>query len=136
MAKICQKSDIIPHSNYIYKIANNGERITMSSIIFAENQNSTGGQLSSFHENVIQFIENYNDPLDEEKQFFLSIRNELKNDPNYRNKYVAILNKKIVGSGDNGAELAIRLYKKHGYIPIFIEKVDEDIIYTNSPKIK
>jgi len=76
-----------------------------------------------------------NEPLGEEREYFKSIREELKKDPKHIDQYVAILKKEKIGFGSNGAELAIKMYKKYGYIPILIEKINEDVIYTSSPRI-
>ena len=101
-----------------------------------KNENNTGGQLSSFYEQIVEIVIDNDEPLNEEKEFLETIREQLKKDPVYQNKYVAILNKKIIGTDDNGPDLAIRMYKEHGYVPILVEKVDEDIIYTTSPNLE
>ena len=75
------------------------------------------------------------DPLQLEKAYFETIKSQLINDPNLKNKFVAILRSQIIGNGDNGAELAVAMYKDHGYIPILIRKVNEDLKYTTSPRI-
>ena len=76
------------------------------------------------------------DPLLSEEEHFLSIRSDLMKDPELKDEYVAILNHKVIGHDPNGAELALKMYREHGYIPILIEKVSEDIKYTSSPQIE
>lgn len=100
-------------------------------MIQVHTQGITGGQYY-YSEYVAGLVENSDNRLAEEKKYFESIRDNLKNDPNLRDKYVAVLNKQVIGSGDNGADLAISMYKKHGYVPIFVEKVDEDVICVSS----
>ena len=75
-------------------------------------------------------------PLQKERRHFESIRSELRKDQKYNEQYVAILDNKIIGYGKNGAKLAIQMYEKHGYVPILIEKINEDIKYTTSPRVE
>lgn len=108
----------------------------MITTLVSQNELVTSGIDSTYVENTFLLSDISNEPLREEQEYFESIRNQLKKDLTDQNKYVAILNKKIIGTGDNGPELAIRMYKEHGYVPILVEKVDEDIIYTASPNLE
>lgn len=74
------------------------------------------------------------DPLQLAKSYFEAKRTQLENDPNLKNKFVAILNGAIIGSGDDGATLAIEMYKIHGYVPILIRKIGEELKYNTSPR--
>jgi len=108
----------------------------MISNLVSQNEFDTSGVDSTYVENTFLLSDVSNEPLSEEQEYFESIREQLKKDPTYQNKYVAILNKKIIGIGDNSPELAIRMYKKHGYVPILVKNVDEDTIYTTSPNLE
>jgi len=102
-----------------------------------EQQSATWGPDSRYEYGVIEetsIIEV--DPLLSEEEYFLSVRSDLMKDPDLKDGYVAILNDKVIGHGPNGAELALKMYREHGYVPILIEKVSEDIKYTSSPRIE
>jgi len=68
-----------------------------------------------------------------EKSLFAKKKKQLMNDPNYKGKFVAVLNSKIVDSDSDEPALLKRIYEKHGYISVLIEKIDEEIEYTTSP---
>lgn len=55
----------------------------------------------------------------------------------YQNKYIAILNNKVVGSDKDFSNLAGRVYKKFGYQTIYIPFVSEQkiIVKIPSPRI-
>lgn len=55
----------------------------------------------------------------------------------YKNKYIAILNNKVVGSDKDFSRLAERIYKKFGYQTIYIPFVSEQkrIVKIPSPRI-
>ena len=74
------------------------------------------------------------DPLQLEKSYFEAKRTQLENDPNLKNKFIAILSGTIIGSGDDSTALAIEMYKIHGYIPILIRKIGEEPKYNTSPR--
>jgi hypothetical protein len=44
----------------------------------------------------------------------------------YRNRYVAIHDEKVVGSGDNIVEVAKKAYKEFGYQPIYVDLVTDE----------
>jgi len=99
-----------------------------------QNYSVTSDYLSTFKERLIELINDVSlEPLQQEREYFESKRHELKKDPKYEDQYVAILDNKIIGYGKNGAKLALKMYEEHGYVPILIEKVSEDIEYTTSP---
>jgi hypothetical protein len=74
--------------------------------------------------------------FEREKQAFLNMRADLLSDANYRGKFVAVLNGEIVDYDENEAELARRCYKKHGYVPMYMTKVDrtERVLEMSSPE--
>jgi hypothetical protein len=55
----------------------------------------------------------------------------------YQNKYIAILNNKVVGSDKYFSKLAERIYKKYGYQTIYMPFVSEQkrIVKIPSPRI-
>ncbi len=61
--------------------------------------------------------------IEEEREAFLKIRERLIIDPRYAGKYVAILNREVVGFDEDKGKLAESVYKKYGYVPIYIDKV-------------
>jgi hypothetical protein len=61
--------------------------------------------------------------IEDEREAFLKIRDELIRDPFYNGKYVAIFQGRVVGCDEEKERLAETVYKKHGYIPIYIDKV-------------
>jgi len=63
--------------------------------------------------------------FERERDTFFKIRNDLLKDNKYAGKYVAILNGKVVGSDENKSSLAKRVYEKHGYVPIYMEKLSK-----------
>ncbi|MGC8850508.1 MAG: hypothetical protein ACP5QI_08565, partial [Candidatus Bathyarchaeia archaeon] len=54
---------------------------------------------------------------------FIRMRNELTGNPNYAGRYVAIFQGAIVGCGEDKGKLAEEVYRKYGYVPIYIERV-------------
>jgi len=112
----------------------NSELEMMVTPIVEQTFATTSDQLSHYDEWIIELPNiTTDDPLQAERSYFESIRSDLMNDPTMKDGFVAILNNKVIGHGSNGAELAINMYKVHGYIPILVEKVSEDITYTTSP---
>jgi hypothetical protein len=64
--------------------------------------------------------------IEEERKAFLKIRDKLVQDPNYNGQYVAILQGAIVGCDEEKGRLAENVYRKYGYIPIYIDRVAPD----------
>ena len=100
------------------------------------NFSTTSDELSQYTQLVVELTATNDDPLQTERSYFESIRTDLMKDPELKDGYVAILDHEVIGHGSNGAELALQMYKEHGYVPILIEKVSEDIKYTSSPLIE
>lgn len=71
-----------------------------------------------------------------EKLAFSNKKQELMNDPNYKEKYVAVLDGNIIDSDLDFKELTNRVYKEHGYVPILIEKIEEEVEFSTSPYIE
>ena len=112
----------------------NSELEMMVNPIVEQTFATTSDELSHYDEWDIELtITTNEDPLQSERSYFESIRSDLMKDPEIKDGFVAILKNKVIGHGPNGAELAINMYKVHGYIPILVEKVSEDITYTTSP---
>jgi hypothetical protein len=76
--------------------------------------------------------------IEEEKKVFLKIKDKLAKDPQYDGKYVAIFKGAIVGCDDDKGRLAENVYKKYGYVPIYIDKVapGERVVEAPSPELK
>jgi hypothetical protein len=68
---------------------------------------------------------------------FLQKKQELLNDPAYRNKFVAVVDGKVVDSDYNDGALAERMYRKFGYIPLYIGKIatEEETFDVPSPEL-
>jgi hypothetical protein len=72
----------------------------------------------------------------QEKQAFLRLRDSLRR--KYYNKYVAIHQGKVVGSGTEKVSVGLRAYSRFGYIPIYVGYVGEqlhEIVRAPSPRI-
>lgn len=82
-----------------------------------------------------------NDPspdqiFEREKNSFAKLKETLLNDPNYLNKYIAVVGGKVVDSDYDDSVLAERVYKMFGYIPLFIGKITrkERVVELPSPE--
>jgi hypothetical protein len=56
----------------------------------------------------------------------------------HRGKYVAIHEGKLVESGDDKIEVALRAYARHGYVPIYVTLVTDEppqVVRIPSPRI-
>ena len=75
--------------------------------------------------------------IEEEREAFLKIRDKLIKDPKYKGKYIAVFRGNIVGYDKDKGRLARRVYKKYGYIPIYIGKVTlkERLVEIPSPEL-
>ncbi|MCX7000256.1 MAG: DUF5678 domain-containing protein [Candidatus Sumerlaeota bacterium] len=76
------------------------------------------------------------DILEFAKNFYLDHKEALLK--KYRNRYVAILNNKVVGSDKDFSKLAQRVYAKYGYQTIYMPfvEIEERIVRITSPRIK
>jgi len=63
--------------------------------------------------------------VEEEREAFRKVRDKLMQDPKYRGKYVAFFQGDLVGCDDDKGRLAKSIYKKYGYVPIYIDQVAE-----------
>lgn len=63
--------------------------------------------------------------LEMEYKAFLGIKEKLLEDERYRGKWVAILHGELIDYDEDGSVLAKRVYEKHGYRPILIERIIE-----------
>ncbi len=61
--------------------------------------------------------------MEEEREAFLKIRDKLIRDPFYNGKYVAVFRGSVIGCDEEKTRLVETVYKKHGYIPIYIDRV-------------
>ncbi len=76
------------------------------------------------------------DRFQRDEQFFLSIRDELVRNETYHDKFVAVLDGRVIDLDSDEAALAERCYREHGYTPIYIDKVEriKRIINLPSPQ--
>ena len=63
--------------------------------------------------------------LEMEYKAFLEMREKLLEDERYEGKWVAILDGELIDCDEDGSVLAKRVYEKHGYRPILIERIIE-----------
>ena len=61
--------------------------------------------------------------FEREQAAFRRLLPQLLND--YRNKYVAIHDEQVVGSGDDLVTVALEAYNRHGYQPIYVDLVTD-----------
>jgi len=61
--------------------------------------------------------------FEREKNSFVKLKEILLSDPAYLNKYVAVVDGKVVDSDYDDSVLAERVYEGFGYIPLFIGKI-------------
>lgn len=62
--------------------------------------------------------------------YFQENKDKLMKDPNLQGKYVAIHNGKILGADKDNIELTKKMYSEYGYIPILIQRLGLETIYT------
>jgi len=67
----------------------------------------------------------YEEIFEKERSAFLKLKKKLIEDPNYSDRYVAIVGGSVVDTDRDKIILAKRVYSKHGYIPMYIGKVTE-----------
>jgi hypothetical protein len=61
--------------------------------------------------------------FENDRQTFLTMKGSLLQNAIYREKFVAILDGKIVDHGEDIGQVAKRVYKRFGYKPVYIDKV-------------
>ena len=67
----------------------------------------------------------YEEIFEKERSAFLKLKKKLIEDPNYSDRYVAIVGGSVIDTDRDKIILAKRVYSKHGYIPMYIGKVTE-----------
>jgi len=74
--------------------------------------------------------------FERERQAFLRIREIHLDDPEFRGKFVAVYGGEIVDQDEDNRELAMRVYREHGYVPIYIGKIERErrVIEMPSPE--
>ncbi len=74
--------------------------------------------------------------FERQKLFFEENLNNLLT--RYKGKYVAIINEKVVDSSRNEMKLIKKIYKKYGYVPVYIKKVSSEkiLLRVSSPRMK
>jgi len=71
--------------------------------------------------------------FEREKNSFAKLKETLLHDAVYVNKFIAIMDGKIVDSDYDRSALAERVYTKHGYVQLFIGKVTKQKRYRELP---
>ena len=61
--------------------------------------------------------------IEEEREAFLKVRDDLIRDSRYCGKYVAVFQGSVLGCDEQNGRLAERVYEEHGYVPIYIDRV-------------
>jgi len=76
------------------------------------------------------------DAFERERKTFLRIRDSLLDNPEFRGKFVAIYEGNVVDQDEDNRELAKRVYREYGYVPIYIGKIERErrIIEMPSPE--
>lgn len=64
--------------------------------------------------------------FEKEQQAFLKLKSSFLRHGTHRNKFVAVFGGKVVGVDKDIKKLAKRVYDKHGYVPIYIGKVQKE----------
>jgi hypothetical protein len=63
--------------------------------------------------------------INREKEAFEKMKAQLLHDPEYAGKYVAVLGGNVIDSDANLLSLAQRVYRTHGYQPIYMGLVTD-----------
>lgn len=74
--------------------------------------------------------------LEEQREIFMrNLRHLLKTE--YRGEFIAMLKGEIIDHDKNNRELAKRVYKEYGYVPIYIDKVERkrEVVRMPSPMV-
>jgi len=76
--------------------------------------------------------------FERERTAFMNLRGQLLNDPNFQNKFVAIVGGIVVDSDSDEYALAQRVYREHGYVPIFIDRIEpnSEVFEIPSPELE
>jgi len=119
--KIINMNTFLPNMNnlvyFIEPILTSQKYFEISSDMFSIKPN----KIEVFERQKIFFEENLNNLL-----------------TRYKGKYVAIINEKVVDSNKNEIKLIKKLYRKRGYVPMYIGRVTTEkiILRVSSPRIK
>lgn len=119
--KIINMNTFLPNMNnlvyFIEPLSSSQKYFEISSDTFSTKPN----KIEVFERQKIFFEENFNNLL-----------------TRYKGKYVAIMNEKVVDSNKNEIRLIKKIYKKYGYVPVYIKKVSNEklLLRVSSPRIK
>ena len=67
------------------------------------------------------------------KNSFVKLKETLLQDKNFADKFVAIINGKMVDFNSDRSALVERVYAKYGYVPLFIGRVSKEKKYRELP---
>jgi hypothetical protein len=91
--------------------------------------------LESLERNRIELATATERTFEKEKSAFLRQRSTLQSEPRYVGKYVAIVGGTVVDSDEADGKLVERVYRRYGYVPMYVGKVDsERAIEFSSPE--
>lgn len=78
------------------------------------------------------------DMFNNERDAFMKMKDDLLKDENLVGKFVAVYKGEIVGVDQDNRKLAKRVYEKYGYVPIYIDKLEEKekILRMPSPRFR
>lgn len=119
--KIINMNTFLPNMNnlvyFIEPLLTSQKYFEISSDLFSNKPNN----IEIFEKQELFFEENFNNLL-----------------TRYKGKYVAIMNEKVIDYNKDGKKLIKKIYKKYGYVPVYVKKVttEKKILRASSPHIK
>lgn len=71
------------------------------------------------------------------RRTFHKLKKELINDESYRGKFIAVYKERLLDCDEDNAKLAKRVYDEYGYLPIYIDKIQEKLVVVKmrSPRL-
>lgn len=106
-------------------------------MILEQKQESVATYTNSIFREFVISEKTFDAAIDFEKYIFLKKKLELLKNPDFIGKYVAVIKGEIIDKDDDSHVLLKRIYEKHGYVPVLIEKIsDEELEYTTSPNFE
>lgn len=61
----------------------------------------------------------------QEEQIFEMMKQDLLNNPKYKGNYIAMFEGRIIDVDQDERGLLKRIYQKYGYVPVYIQKVED-----------
>ncbi len=63
--------------------------------------------------------------IKQEEQIFEMMKQDLLSDPKYKGNYIAMFEGRIIAFDQNERDLLKKIYQKHGYVPVYVQKVED-----------